>query len=92
MEITLTPGAEAVVRQTVTGERFATAAEAVEAAMSLLDTRDRYEYLRSLILAAEQEIQDGTVVEWTPEIHLQWRAEAEARLHEEVPFDPHVCP
>lgn len=92
MEITLTPGAEAVVRQTVMGEGLASAAEAVEAAVRLLDTRDRYEHLRSLILEAEQEIQDGKVVEWTRELHLQWRAEAEARSREEAPFDPHVCP
>ncbi len=92
MEITLTPETEAVVRQKVADGRFASAAEVVEAAVRLLDTRDRYEYLRGLILAAEQEIQDGKVVEWTPELHRKWRREAEARAHEDFPLDPDVCP
>jgi antitoxin ParD1/3/4 len=92
MEITLTPEAEAVVRQKVSDGRFASAAEVVEAAVRLLDTRDRYEYLRGLILAAEQEVQDGKVVEWTPELHRQWRHEAEERAHEDLPLDPDVCP
>lgn len=92
MKITLTPEAEAVVRQKVADGTFACAAEVVEAAVRLLDTRDRYEYLRRLILAAEQEFQDGKFVEWTPELHRQWRHEAEARAHEEFPLDPDVCP
>ena len=92
MEVTLTPEAEAVVRQKVTDGRFASAAEVVEAAVKLLDTRDRYEYLRGLILAAEQDIQDGKIVEWTPELHRQWRLEAQERANEECSLDPDVCP
>ena len=92
MEITLTPKAEALIRQKVADGRFANAADVVEAAVKLLDTRDRYEYLRGLILAAEQEIQDGKVVDWTPELHRQWRREAEERAHEDFPLDPDVCP
>ena len=92
MEITLTPESEAVVRQKVADGRFASAAEVVEAAVRLLDTRDRYEYLRGLIVAAEQDVQDGKIVEWTPELHRQWRREAEERAHEDFPLDPDVCP
>jgi Arc/MetJ-type ribon-helix-helix transcriptional regulator len=81
-----------VVRQKVADGRFASADEVVAAAVRLLDTRDQYEYLRGLILAAEQEFQDGKIVEWTPELHRQWRLEAEERAHEELPPDPDAWP
>ena len=68
------------------------AIDIAQRAVKLLDTRDRYEYLRGLILAAEQDIQDGKVVEWTPELHRQWRLEAQERAHEECSLDPDVCP
>lgn len=88
MEITLTPETEEVVRKMVAAGRFANGAEVVEAAVRLLDTRDRYEYLRDLIREAEQDVQDGKVIEWTPELHRQWFHEAQERAHEEFRRDP----
>jgi putative addiction module CopG family antidote len=92
MDITLTPAAAAVVQQKLANGKFASADEVVEAAVMLLDERDRYRYLRSLLLEAEQEVQEGKVVEWTPELHRQWRREAQERMHEDYPLDPDVCP
>ena len=92
MEITLTPETEEVVRQKLANGSFASAADVIEAAVRLLDARDRYEYLRGLILEAEREVQEGNVVEWTPELHRQWRREAEEGAYEDVPPDPDVCP
>lgn len=92
MDITMTPENEAVIQRKVAKGRFANASEVIEAAVRLLNTRDRYGYLRGLLLEAEQEIQEGKVIEWTPELHLQWRNEAIARAHEDIPFDSDVCP
>lgn len=77
MNITLSPETESVIRQKVGAGKFASADEVVEAAVKLLDTRDRYCYLRNLLLEAEQQIRKGEVVEWTPELDRQLQIEVE---------------
>jgi putative addiction module CopG family antidote len=92
MEIMLTPESEAVVRQKVADGRFASATEVVEAAVLLLDERDRMEYLRGLLLEAEQEVREGKTIEWTPELRQRLREEAAEQNRQGVPLDPDVCP
>ena len=93
MEITLTPEAEAVVRQKVSDGRFASAAEVVEAAVKLLDERDRLEYLRALLRETEQQVQEGKTVEWSSDLHRQWRREAQDGIRQGVITpDPDVWP
>lgn len=92
MEITLTPEAEAVVRQKITDGRFASAAEVVEAAVTLLDERDRLEYLRHLLDEAEQQVKEGRTLEWTPELRQRLREEAAAMVRQGIQPDPDVCP
>ena len=93
MEITLTPEAEALVRQKVADGRFASADEVVEAAVKLLDERDRLEYLRALLRETEQQVQEGKTVEWSPELHRQWRREAQDRISKGMKTpDPDVWP
>ena len=92
MKITLTPEAEAVVRQKVADGRFASADEVIEAAVTLLEARDRFERLRASLIEAEEEIRAGKTLEWTPELRQRLREEAEAMDREGVPLDPDVCP
>jgi putative addiction module CopG family antidote len=92
MEIILTPEAEAVVRQKVADGRFASADEVVDAAVKLLDERDRWEYLRALLRETEQQVQEGKTMEWTPELRQRLRDEAAEMVRKGIPPDPDVCP
>jgi putative addiction module CopG family antidote len=92
MDIRLTPKSEELIRQKMSNGRCASASEVVEAAVLLLDERDRFEYLRGLILEAEEDIESGRTLEWTPELHRQLRREAEEMMRRGIPPDPDVCP
>jgi antitoxin ParD1/3/4 len=92
MDITLTPKSEELIRQKMSNGRYASASEVVEAAVLLLDERDRFEYLRGLILEAEEDIESGRTLEWTPELQRQLRREAEEMMRRGIPPDPDVCP
>jgi putative addiction module CopG family antidote len=92
MEITLSPETEAVVRQKVTDGKFACADDVIEAAVLLLDERDRLEYLRGLLIETKQQVQAGKSVAWSPEIHRQWRREAQERIRQGTSSDPDVWP
>jgi putative addiction module CopG family antidote len=92
MDVTLTPKTEAVVRQKVADGRFASPDDVIEAAVLLLDERDRLDYLRGLLLEAEQQVVEGKTVEWSPELHRQWRHEAEERIRQGLSPDPDVWP
>jgi putative addiction module CopG family antidote len=92
MDIRLTPKSEELIRQKMSNGRYASASEVVEAAVLLLDERDRFEYLRGLILEAEEDIESGRTLEWTPELHRQLRREAEEMMRRGIPPDPDVCP
>lgn len=78
MTIQLPPKIEALIDEQIARGRYASAAEVIEAAVRLLEERERrLEHLRSLLLAAEEETRRGDVVEWTPELRRQIRREAE---------------
>lgn len=92
MEFTLTPETEAAVLGKVAAGRFADPDDVIEQALLLLDERDRLEYLRGLLLEAEQQVQEGKFVEWSPELHLKWRREARERILQGISPDPDVWP
>lgn len=92
MQITLSPETEAVVRQKVEASKFASVDEVVAAAVKMLDTRDRYDYLRGLMPEAEQQARNGEVVEWTPELDRQLQLEAKQMVRLGLPLDADVCP
>jgi hypothetical protein len=89
MDITLTPRAEAVIKEKVDSGLYASADEA---AVLLLDERDRYEHLRTSLLEAGQQTPDGKVVAWTPELRRELRQEAEEMVAQGIPPDPDLCP
>jgi putative addiction module CopG family antidote len=92
MDITLTPKSEELIRQKMSNGRYASASELVEAAVLLLDERDRWEYLRSMLLEAEQQTREGRVLQWTPELRRTLRQQAEAKAQQGIPPNPDVCP
>ncbi|MGH2613918.1 MAG: ribbon-helix-helix domain-containing protein [Thermomicrobiales bacterium] len=92
MSITLTPRVEAVIQQKVASGLYASANEVIEAAVLLLDERDRFERLHASLLEAETQTREGKVVEWTPELRRQLRQEAEEMARRGNSSDPEVCP
>jgi putative addiction module CopG family antidote len=92
MSIQLAPRVEALIREKVASGRYATAEEVVEAAMRLLDERDRGDRLRASLIEAEEQTRQGQVIEWTPELRDQIRREADAMTHFGVAPDPDVRP
>lgn len=92
MSMSLPPNAEAKIREKVASGLYASADKAIETALMLLDEWDRRQHLRATLIEAEQQIQEGRVVEWTPELRRQLRQEAEAMARQGIPPDPDVCP
>lgn len=90
MDVTLTPKAEAVIRQKVASGIYASVDRAIEAAVMLLDEWDRLQHLRALPLEAERQTREGNVVEWTPELRHQLRHDAEVMARQGIPPDPAV--
>ena len=89
MPIQLTPQAEAVILQKVERGLYASAEAAIDAAVQLLDERDRrLERLRGAIAAGEE----GEALPWTSELMEQLSREAEEMHRRGEPADPDVCP
>lgn len=92
MEITLPPKVEALIRDKVSNGAYESASDLVATAVLRLDAQDRLERLRSLLREGELDFEQGNVVKWTPELHRQWRQEAEEMVRQGVAPDPDVCP
>lgn len=92
MVITLTPEAEAVIRKKIESGQYQSAGDVIAAAVKLLDERDRREYLRGLLREAEEQVRNGEVVEWTPELQSRLFEEAKEMVRLGIPPDPDVCP
>lgn len=92
MSIVLPPNAEAKIEEKVASGLYAIADEALETAVMLLDEWDRLQRLRASLIEAEEQIREGRVAEWTPELRRQLRARAEAMARQGIEPDPDVCP
>lgn len=68
MDITLSPEAAATLRRKVADGKFASADDAIEAAVTLLEAQDRFERLRASLIEAEEQTEAGQVLDWTPEL------------------------
>jgi putative addiction module CopG family antidote len=89
MPIQLTPMAEALIRQKVRSGLYDNAEAAIDAAVQLLDDRDRrVERLRAAIAEGER----GEALPWTPELMEQLSREAEDMQRRGEAPDPDVCP
>mgnify|MGYP000141381499 CR=1 FL=1 len=92
MEITLKPETEALIRKKIADGRYESASEVVATAVFLLDEQDRRDYLRSLMLTAEQQTRDGKVLDWTPELRQGIRERAEFKAQQGIAPNLDVCP
>ena len=89
MPIELSPQTEALIREKVEQGLYASADEAIAAAVRLLDEHDhRVTRLREAIAAGEE----GEALPWTPELMEQLTREAEEMHHRGETPDPDVCP
>jgi Arc/MetJ-type ribon-helix-helix transcriptional regulator len=92
MAMSIPPNAEAKIRAKVSSGLYATADEAIETAVSLLDEWDRLQSLRASLVEAEEQSREGRVAEWTPELRRKLRQEAEVMALRGIAPDPDVCP
>jgi antitoxin ParD1/3/4 len=89
MPMQLSPQAEALIQQKVSSGLYASADEAIAAAIQLLEEHDR-RLLRLREAIAEGEV--GEAIPWTPELMAQLRREAEDMGRRGELPDPDVCP
>jgi len=92
MSITLTPELEELICRKVQSGLYSDTNEVVEAALRLLDERDRMTRLRALIAVADAEIARGETVEWTPDFMQLLMQEADEEDRQGLPIDDVVQP
>jgi antitoxin ParD1/3/4 len=68
MTVTLTPQTEALIRQKIESGRFNDATEVVEEAVRQMDERDRIERLRVSLATADEQIDRGEGLDWSPDL------------------------
>lgn len=82
---------EQIDRKVASG-RFHDAAEVVSEAIRLLDERERTDWLRNAISAAQEQARQGQVYELTPELLEQIHAEADEADRLGLPISDDVAP
>jgi antitoxin ParD1/3/4 len=92
MNVTLTPELEAMVRHRVASGRYPSASEVIHEALRLLEERDRLRELRASLARADEQIDRGDAVEWTPELLERLSQEAEELVRQGAQPRPDVCP
>lgn len=89
MSIELPPQIAALLRHKVDSGLYATAGEAIETAVRLLDEHDRrVQRLRAAIAEGEE----GEAIPWTPELMERLSREADEMARQGLPPHPDVCP
>lgn len=92
MIVTRPPQLQALIQQQVDSGRFASAEEVIEAAVRLLDERERLARLRAAIAVGDEQIARGQVVEWTPDFMDRLLAEADEADRQGLPISEDVRP
>ena len=92
MTVTLSPRAEAIVRELVEGGRYANPDEVIEHALMALDYQERLERLRDMVQVGIDAADRGEVDEWTPELRDRLRREAAEAFERGEEPDPDVRP
>ena len=92
MGISLDPRVEAMVREKVGSGRYPDATAVVEEALRLLDERDRLDWLRTAIDAADAEVERGEVVDWTPDFFDRLQQEAREDVQNGLPVPDDLKP
>jgi antitoxin ParD1/3/4 len=92
MNVTLNPELEALVRQKVESGDFTDETSVVQEALLLLEKRDRLRRLRASLDLADEQIDRGEGVEWTPELLDRLTAEAKENARSGKPINDDVKP
>jgi len=92
MSLTLPPHVEDRIRHWIANGRYASVAEALEAAVHLLDAHDRRARLTAAIAVADAQIARGEGVELTPALWEEIGRAADAAEREGRPLNTDVCP
>jgi antitoxin ParD1/3/4 len=82
MSVQLAPRVADRIRQKVETGDYADADAVMEEALSLLDERDRMRDLRASLVRANEQIERGEFVEWTPDLLEQWDREADELMRQ----------
>ena len=82
----------AIIQRKVEHGLYADADTAWAEAARLLDEYDYVQELREKLREAEEEIERGEYVEWTPELSKQILENAKERIRLGIRPDPDVCP
>ena len=92
MTVTLSPGAEAIVRELVEGGRYSSTDEVIERALEALDYQERLERFRDMVQVGIDAANRGEVDTWTPELRDRLRREAFEMFERGEEPDPDVLP
>ncbi len=76
MSLVLTPQLETLIRQNVDSGRYGSASEVVQEALRVLEERDRPHQLRASLAYADEQVDRGEGVDWTPELMERLKREA----------------
>jgi putative addiction module CopG family antidote len=68
------------------------ASEVLHQALQALEERDQLNRLRAALAVAEEQIERGEVVRWTPELREEIRREARDMARRGLEPHPDVCP
>ena len=91
-QIQLSPQLTATVERMMDSGTYASVDDVLERALQLLDEQERWERLQASPIEAEEQTARGELIEWTPQLHKQLRAEAEELARQGASPDPDVCP
>lgn len=92
MIVALNPELEALVRQKVESGDFTDEASVVKEALLLLEKRDRLRKLRESLDLADEQIDRGEGIEWTPDLLDRLMAEARENSRRGKPINDDVKP
>jgi antitoxin ParD1/3/4 len=82
MSVQCAPEVAEWIRQKVETGDYADADEVIREALGLLDERDRLRKLRASLVRANEQIERGEFVEWSPELLEQWSEEADELMRQ----------
>jgi putative addiction module CopG family antidote len=92
MSVRVAPDVEAMIREKVTAGRYDDEDEVLREALRALDERDRLCALRASLVRANEQIERGEYVEWSPDFMEQLSREADELVAQGYQPKPDVCP
>jgi len=82
----------ATVERMLNSGGYASIEDVLERALHLLEEQERWEHLQASLIEAEEQTERGELIEWTPRLRQQLRAEAQELARQGAKPDPDVCP